>query len=264
MTSSSSLTWSYLLRSTHYQTTHDAFFSAYPLLPLFWVQRFSSKPSAYVLISCFTPTKNSRKNCYARILYYYYFIPQPLLIHYSLYHSTTDTIKYNLPQRNEMTYLSKQQELVATYITPMCGTMLQLVQTVDELSHKLYTDNYLSSWTLCDDFYKSNITCCGIVHYNRKSMASSFKTKYLKGVFSQDKWKVYQLIKFQTLLVEGNLTGCKYCELSGYWQLSYPYTLCRKCNRALCTMPCTIFTQCTLKWFCMFLLLTGTSIAQLV
>jgi len=79
-------------------------------------------------------------------------------------------------------YLSKWQELVVTYFTPTCGTMLQLVQKGDELSHKLHMDNYFSSLALYDDFFQSKINCCRIVHHNRKSMASSFKTKDRMGV----------------------------------------------------------------------------------
>ena len=82
---------------------------------------------------------------------------------------------------NKTTYLSKWQELVVTFVIPPRGTMLQLVQTADELSHKLPVDNYSSSWALSDDFFKSKINCRRIVHYNRKSMASSFKTKDLKS-----------------------------------------------------------------------------------
>ena len=62
---------------------------------------------------------------------------------------------------NEMTYLKKLQECVATYdAPPTCGTILQLVQAVDKQAHRLCNDNYFSSSALFDDFYESKINCC--------------------------------------------------------------------------------------------------------
>jgi len=103
----------------------------------------------------------------------------------------------------------------------MHGMVLQLIQRVDRLGHKIFMDNYFTSPALVDDLFQQKINACGMVRHDRRGMPRDIGPKSLKmkrgdiatrvrGTLRAVHWKdrrdVYILTNMHASPVEGNLT----------------------------------------------------------
>ncbi|XP_023715315.1 piggyBac transposable element-derived protein 4-like [Cryptotermes secundus] len=120
----------------------------------------------------------------------------------------------------EMTvYLGKQRKLATEEITSTHGIVLQLIQRVEGLEHKIYMDNYFSSPPLFDDLLDRKINSCGTVRNDRCGMPQEIRPKSMelkkgdivtrvKGHLSVVRWKdkrdVYVLTNLHPPPLEGN------------------------------------------------------------
>jgi len=118
-------------------------------------------------------------------------------------------------------YLGKQRQHATAQITATHGTVLQVIQRVEGLSHKIFMDNYFTSPALVDDLFQRKINACGTVHHDRHGMPRDIGPKYLKmkngdiaipvggtlrAVHWKDRLDVYILTNMHTPPVEGNFT----------------------------------------------------------
>ena len=114
--------------------------------------------------------------------------------------------------------LGKQRQHATTQTH---GTMLQVIQRVEGLGHKIFTDSYFTSPALFDDLFQRKINACGTVHHDRRGMPQDIGPKYLKmkrgdtvtrvrGTLRAVRWKdrqdMYILTNMHAPPVEGNFT----------------------------------------------------------
>jgi hypothetical protein len=70
--------------------------------------------------------------------------------------------------------LEKQRNMTCTDVTPTHGMILELVQEVEGVGHKMFMDNYFISPKLFSDLHHKKINACSTVHDNsRKCHLSS-------------------------------------------------------------------------------------------
>ena len=62
----------------------------------------------------------------------------------------------------------------------MHGTVLQLIQRVEGLGHKIFMDNYFILPALFDDLFQRKINVCGTVCPDRRGMPQDIGPKSLK------------------------------------------------------------------------------------
>ena len=67
-------------------------------------------------------------------------------------------------------YLGKQRQHATAQITAMHRTVLQVIQRVEGMGHKIFVENYFTSPTLFDDLFQRKINACGTVHHDRRGM----------------------------------------------------------------------------------------------
>jgi hypothetical protein len=67
-------------------------------------------------------------------------------------------------------YLAKQKQHATAQITAMHRMMLQVIQRVEELDHKIFIDNYFTSPALFDDLFQQKINASGTVCHYRQRM----------------------------------------------------------------------------------------------
>ena len=77
-------------------------------------------------------------------------------------------------------YLGKQRQHATAQITATHGTVLQVIQRVEGLSHKIFMDNYFTSPALVDDLFQRKINACGTVHHDRHGMPRDIGPKSQK------------------------------------------------------------------------------------
>ena len=100
-------------------------------------------------------------------------------------------------------------------------TVLQVIQRVEGLGHKLLMDNYITSLALFDYLFQHKINACETVHHDRRGMPQDIGPKSLKmrkgdivthvrgnlrSVSWRDSCDVYILTDIHTLPVEDNFT----------------------------------------------------------
>ena len=118
-------------------------------------------------------------------------------------------------------YLGKQWQHATAQITAMHGTVLQIVQRVEGLGHKIFMDNSFTLPALFDDLFQWKINACGTVRHDRRGRPWDIGPKYLKmkrgnivtrvrgtlwAVCWKDRSDVYILTKMHATPVEGNFT----------------------------------------------------------
>jgi hypothetical protein len=86
-------------------------------------------------------------------------------------------------------YLGKQRQLATEEISSTRGIVLQLIQRVEGLGHKIYMDNYFSSPALSDDILERKINSCGTIRNDRCGMPQEIRPKSMKlkrGILLQE------------------------------------------------------------------------------
>ena len=76
-------------------------------------------------------------------------------------------------------YLGKERQRAAQHLTATHSTVTNLTRGVEGFGHKLYMDNFFSSFDLFDDLAQKKISCCGTVRLHRKGMPKDLKPKTL-------------------------------------------------------------------------------------
>jgi len=77
-------------------------------------------------------------------------------------------------------YLGKQRQNATAQITATHRTVLQVIQRVEGLGHKIFMDNYFTSPALFDDLFQQKINACGTVRHDRHEMPRDIGPKSLK------------------------------------------------------------------------------------
>jgi hypothetical protein len=82
---------------------------------------------------------------------------------------------YNLYNRlgyayNTSVYLGQQWQNVTAQIAATCGTVLEVIQRVKGLGHKILIDNYFTSPALSDCLCHHRINACVTIHCDRCGM----------------------------------------------------------------------------------------------
>jgi hypothetical protein len=67
-------------------------------------------------------------------------------------------------------YLGKQRQHATAHITATHRTVLQVIQRVEGLGHKIFMDNYFTSPALFGDLFQLKINACGTVRHDRRGM----------------------------------------------------------------------------------------------
>ncbi|XP_023704971.1 piggyBac transposable element-derived protein 4-like [Cryptotermes secundus] len=116
-------------------------------------------------------------------------------------------------------YLGKQRQLAIEEITSTHGIVLQLIQRIEGLGHKIYMDNYFSSPALFDDPLDRKINSCRTVRNDRRGMPQEIRPKsmklkkgdivtrvkgHLSVVHWKDKREVYVLMNMHPPPLDGN------------------------------------------------------------
>jgi hypothetical protein len=118
-------------------------------------------------------------------------------------------------------YLGTQRQLATAQITATCEMVLQVIQRVEGLGHRIFVDNYFTSPVLFDDLCQWKINICGTVRHDRCGMPQDIGPKSLKikrgniltqargnlrSVRWKDGWDLYILTNVHTAPVEGSFT----------------------------------------------------------
>jgi hypothetical protein len=77
-------------------------------------------------------------------------------------------------------YLGKERQHATAQITATHETVLQVIQRVEGLGHKVFMDNYFTSPALFDDLFQRKINACGTVRHDRRGMPQDIGPKCLK------------------------------------------------------------------------------------
>jgi hypothetical protein len=72
-------------------------------------------------------------------------------------------------------YLGKERTHATDTVTPTHATVAELKRRIQNVGHKLYMNNFLSSLDLFDNLHTKAINCCGTVRLNRKGMPQDFR-----------------------------------------------------------------------------------------
>jgi len=67
-------------------------------------------------------------------------------------------------------YLGKQRQHATAQITATHITVLQLIQRIEGLGHKIFMENYFTPPALFDDLFPRKINACGTVRLDRHGM----------------------------------------------------------------------------------------------
>jgi hypothetical protein len=72
--------------------------------------------------------------------------------------------------------------VTTTDVAASHGTVLELVQDVEGVGHKIFMNkySYFTSPKLFSDLHHGKINACSIIHHNKKEMPSNFSPKHLQ------------------------------------------------------------------------------------